>query len=57
MNFVSSGFAGWCAPVLVLSTAAALGQETQDPEVVLEEEVTTASPEEVKRLRALDVLP
>lgn len=50
MNFVSPRSAGRFASVLLLSMAVAFGQETQDPEIVLEEEVTSASPEEVKRL-------
>ncbi len=61
MNFDSLRCAGWLVPVLLLSTAPSVAQETgetQDPEAVVEKEaaaeeqaeITTASPEVVESL-------
>lgn len=55
MNFDCVRFASWLAPVMLLSSAPSVAQEaedTQEPEVVLEEEerVTTASPEVAETL-------
>ena len=50
MNFVRARFVGRLGSVSLLSAVPALGQESQEPEIVLAVEVTSASPEVVKRL-------